>query len=65
MARPSINEMLRTIESECWFTKRFTGRGASRPEVMAAMGRVLRDEFVPGALKSVAYDNSPLPIGNG
>jgi protein-L-isoaspartate(D-aspartate) O-methyltransferase len=65
MAKPPIEKMLRTIESECRFTKGFTGREVLRPEVMEAMGRVPRDKFVSGALKSVAYDNSPLPIGNG
>ncbi|MEA3392195.1 MAG: protein-L-isoaspartate O-methyltransferase, partial [Candidatus Marinimicrobia bacterium] len=64
MAGSPINKMLRTIESECFFTKGFTGRSALQQEVMEAMGRVERDAFVPGALKSVAYDNTPLPIGN-
>ncbi len=65
MAKTPVNEMLRTIESECWFTKGFTGREVLHQEVMEAMGRVPRDAFVPGALKSIAYENSPLPIGNG
>jgi len=65
MARSSINEMLRIIESECRFTKGFTGREVFQHEVLEAMGQVPRDAFVPGALKSFAYNNSPLPIGNG
>ena len=65
MARLPIDEMLRTIESECRFTQGMTGRETLRPEVMEAMGRVPRDEFVPTSLKSIAYANTPLPIGNG
>jgi protein-L-isoaspartate(D-aspartate) O-methyltransferase len=33
--------------------------------VLAALGRVLRHEFVPDPLKSRAYENRPLPIGGG
>ncbi len=65
MSRSPINEMLRVIESECLFTKGLTGREVLQHEVMEAMGQVPRDAFVPGALKSLAYDNCPLPIGNG
>ena len=65
MSRTSIDEMLQTIELECRFTKGFTGRSSLHPEVMEAMRRVPREDFVPQALKSVAYDNTPLPIGNG
>lgn len=64
MARSSLDEMVRTIEFECRLTGRLTGREVLRPEVMAAMGSVQRDEFVPVDLKSSAYDNRPLPIGN-
>lgn len=35
------------------------------PAVMAVLGRIPRHEFVPGALRSRAYDNQPLPIGHG
>ena len=65
MARSSINEMLRIIESECRVTKGLTGREVLQHEVLEAMGQVPRDAFVPGTLKSFAYNNSPLPIGNG
>lgn len=33
--------------------------------VFAVLGRVLRHEFVPRELERNAYDNRPLPIGNG
>jgi protein-L-isoaspartate(D-aspartate) O-methyltransferase len=57
--------MLRTIEDECFFTRVYTGVKTFQPRVMDAMGRVLREEFVPEHLRSSAYANSPLPIGNG
>ena len=61
----TVDEMLRTIEAESRSTQGFTGRSALRPEVMEAMGRVPREEFVPEHLKPMAYENHPLPIGNG
>ena len=61
----TVEKMLRTIEAESRLTQGFTGRSALRPEVMEAMGRVLREEFVPEPLKPRAYENHPLPIGNG
>lgn len=41
------------------------GRGIVDPRVLAAMGRVPRHEFVPEELQKGAYDDNPLPIGNG
>ena len=38
-------------------------RGVRDPRVLAAMRRVPRHEFVPPALREVAYRDSPLPIG--
>ena len=61
----TVDEMLRTIEAESLLTQGFTGRSALRPEVMKAMGRVPREEFVPKYLKPMAYENHPLPIGKG
>jgi len=46
-------------------TARETGREALAPSVMAALGRVPRHRFVPPALVHRAYENSPLPIGQG
>lgn len=40
-------------------------RGIRNPNVLAAMGRVPRHEFVPADLRSLAYSDRPLPIGNG
>ena len=50
--RAMIDEQLRT-------------RGISDPRVLAAMGAVPRERFVPEHLVSRAYDDGPLPIGAG
>jgi protein-L-isoaspartate(D-aspartate) O-methyltransferase len=39
--------------------------GISDSRVLDAMGRVPREEFVPGDLRSAAYEDGPLPIGFG
>ncbi len=40
-------------------------RGVKSPVVLAAMGRVRREAFVPRAFRDVAYDDRPLDIGLG
>ncbi len=65
MAGRPIENMVRTIETECSLTKQFTGRVRLRPEVLEAMRRVSREQFVPPGLQIAAYDNTPLPIGKG
>src|SRR6476620_630593 len=42
-----------------------TGRATLAERVMAAMRKVERHRFVPGAMASQAYRDSPLPIGSG
>ena len=44
---------------------RESGTGALAAQVLEAMGRVARHEFVPPELVAFAYDNRPLPIGEG
>jgi len=63
--RNSMDSMLQTIELECRFTKGLTGRASLQEKVMEAMRQVPREDFVPGPMKSCAYNNSPLPIGKG
>lgn len=65
MLKADIQEMLRTINAETKMTQGVTGRKALRPEVMDAMARVPRHQFVPDDLRPHAYGNGPLPIGNG
>lgn len=40
-------------------------RGVSSPAVLEAMGCVPREEFLPGNLREFAYEDAPLPIGEG
>lgn len=51
------------IEAEAILTGSHTGRSVFAAEVLAAVGRVPRHEFVPVELKAYAYLNRPLPIG--
>ena len=57
--------MLAEIEQEVEYTSRMIGKRRLAPAVMQAMGRVLREAFVPPDLQAYAYDNGPLPIGHG
>jgi protein-L-isoaspartate(D-aspartate) O-methyltransferase len=58
-------QMLTDIENEVRYTSRMIGRDALDTRVMDAMARVPRDAFVPEHLKSLAFENGPLPIGHG
>ena len=40
-------------------------RGIHHPGVLDALGRVPRHAFVPEAVRSMAYEDTPLPIGHG
>src|SRR3989441_7557835 len=42
-----------------------TGRPIFSDAVMAAMGKVPRHRFVPASQDNLAYENRPLPIGEG
>ncbi len=65
MMKDDIKMMLADIESEVKFTRKMTGKSALDPRVMKAMASVPREEFVPADVKSAAYYNGPLPIGDG
>ena len=58
-------EMIREIEDDVEATRRYTGRARLAPRVMDAMRQVPRHEFVPVDLRDKAYENHPLPIGEG
>jgi protein-L-isoaspartate(D-aspartate) O-methyltransferase len=45
--------------------RQIVSRGIGDERVLAAMRRVPRHEFVPAALRDEAYDDRPLPIGEG
>ena len=57
--------LLREIANEARYTGDETGRPELSERVMEAMRRVPREEFVPEDLAHRAYDNAPLPIGEG
>ena len=57
--------MLRDIEREVEYTRRLIGRDAFDARVMDAFRQVPRHEFVPADMRDLAYDNGPLPIGEG
>jgi protein-L-isoaspartate(D-aspartate) O-methyltransferase len=46
-------------------SRQIRARGIVDEPVLAAMGKVPRERFVPTELRSRAYDDSPLPIGYG
>jgi len=41
------------------------GRGIADAQVLRVMGRMPREEFVPGQYRSQAYSDGPLPTGQG
>lgn len=58
-------EMIETIVAEARATGRQTGRPRLDARVLDALKTVPRDAFVPDDLVDSAYDNRPLPIGEG
>jgi protein-L-isoaspartate(D-aspartate) O-methyltransferase len=65
MDTDKMRAMLRTIENEFRHTGGLTGRSAPRQQTLDAVALVPREEFVPAHLRPFAYDNTPLPIGDG
>lgn len=45
--------------------KQLRGRDIREPRILAAMGKIPRHLFIPGALWTEAYDDHPVPIGQG
>jgi protein-L-isoaspartate(D-aspartate) O-methyltransferase len=45
--------------------KQLRRRGVIDPGVLAAMGAVCREQFVPNEFRQRAYEDAPLPIGEG
>jgi protein-L-isoaspartate(D-aspartate) O-methyltransferase len=46
-------------------SEQIVARGVTAPRVTAAMSEVAREDFVPADLLAFAYDDRPLPIGEG
>ncbi len=57
--------LVEEIERVVRLTQSETGRPALAEAVIAAMATVPRHEFVPQSVRRFAYDNRPLPIGEG
>lgn len=57
--------MLRDIERGVEYTRHLIGKDALAARVMDAFKQVPRHEFVPEDLQERAYDDGPLPIGEG
>lgn len=58
-------ELIKIIEQDVRQTSRELGKTELDPRVMKAIATVPRHEFVPPEEESSAYENRPLPIGNG
>ena len=58
-------DLLREIESDIRATARDTGHATLSPAVRRAIATVARERFVPPHLAAAAYENRPLPIGEG
>jgi len=59
------DNLLREIENDMRETARETGHPALGPAVRRALATVRRERFVPTHLAASAYENRPLPIGEG
>ncbi|HII99374.1 MAG TPA: protein-L-isoaspartate(D-aspartate) O-methyltransferase [Methanoregula sp.] len=56
---PRAGERLRMVEHQ------IAARGIKHPRILAAMQQIPRHIFIPPPHDRSAYDDSPLPIGNG
>jgi protein-L-isoaspartate(D-aspartate) O-methyltransferase len=63
--RAARRAMVDEIAADVRLTSQSLSKEALDPAVLAAMATVPREEFVPPALRDVAYENRPLPIGHG
>ena len=48
-----------------WIDDQLRRRGITDERVLAAMGRVPREQFVPGDMRDAAYEDAALPLGHG
>jgi len=58
-------QLLRTIVAETRQTAHLTGREQLQPRVLDALAETPRHIFVPAERQALAYNNMPLPIGQG
>lgn len=57
--------MLEAIRESVRESAGYTGRSELSPRVMAAIGAVPREAFIPPAYRHLAYQNTPQPIAAG
>jgi protein-L-isoaspartate(D-aspartate) O-methyltransferase len=57
--------MVAEVDATYAETQRETGLASMSPAVRAALGKVERHRLVPAGQQDLAYQNRPLPIGNG
>jgi protein-L-isoaspartate(D-aspartate) O-methyltransferase len=57
--------MLEEITADVRLTSQSLNKETLDPRVLEVMAKVPRHELVPEALRGVAYENRPLPIGHG
>ena len=62
--RPTVQEDWTRARADM-VRSQLRGRDIDEPRVLDAMGRVERHLFVPESARRNAYDDSPLPIGQG
>ena len=58
-------QMVTVIEDDVYITEKYINKKSFNKIVMQAMNTVPRHEFVPANMRSMAYENRPLPIGHG
>src|SRR5215213_4924753 len=63
MARPRARPVDFSRERERIVEGQLAGGGVRDPRVLAAMGQVPREAFVPNHLRNYAYEDGPLSIG--
>jgi protein-L-isoaspartate(D-aspartate) O-methyltransferase len=61
----AMQEMIQAIQHDASLTATYTGVRAISEPVIAAMGAVPRDQFVPDGARTSAFENRPLRIGHG
>jgi protein-L-isoaspartate(D-aspartate) O-methyltransferase len=65
MAVTSMNEDPYRQAREAMVSRQIEVRGVKNPLVLKAMRMVPRHEFIPEDMRGMAYDDRPLPIGQG
>ncbi len=58
-------QLVLEVDAMVMETSSYIGKSELNKKVMTALGTVLRHEFVPESRQRYAYDNRPLPIGDG